>query len=160
MGSKVAIPGLKKALFDRKPAVVLAAAHALQVLDNPAGYQAYYEVLTGERKSAEGLVAQHMETLKDGKKMAALGFEEGIQFIPFADISFSAAKAPLGFCDAPCSRHSLLDPASAEGYGDNGLLLVSTGRMQVPPRLLVKRNIRYSVFPAAPARSLWPQFKM
>jgi len=49
--------------------------------------------VTGERKSAESLVAQHMETLKDGKKMAKLGFEEGIEFIPFADISFSAAKA-------------------------------------------------------------------
>lgn len=93
MGSKVAIPGLKKALLDRKPAVVLAAAHALQVLNDPAGYQIYYEVLTGERKSAEGLVAQEMETLKDGKKIAALGFEEGLGFIPFADIGFSAAKA-------------------------------------------------------------------
>src|SRR6267143_1898428 len=66
MGSKPAIPGLKKALLDRKPAVVLAAAHALQVLNDPAGYQIYYEVLTGERKSAEGLVAQEMETLKNG----------------------------------------------------------------------------------------------
>src|SRR5689334_5983863 len=64
MGSKAAVPGLRKALSDRKPAVVLAAAHALQVLDDPAGYEAYYEVLTGERKSADGLVAQHMETLK------------------------------------------------------------------------------------------------
>jgi HEAT repeat protein len=91
--AKVAIPGLKKALLDRKPAVVLAAAHALQVLNDPAGYQIYYEVLTGERKSAEGLVAQEMETLKDGKKIAALGFEEGLGFIPFADIGFSAAKA-------------------------------------------------------------------
>jgi len=27
--------------------VALAAAHALQVLDDPAGYQVYYEVLTG-----------------------------------------------------------------------------------------------------------------
>src|SRR6267143_1465574 len=69
MGSKAAIPGLKKALSDRKPAVALAAAHALQVLDDPAGYQVYYEVLTGERKSADGLVAQQMQTLKDGKKM-------------------------------------------------------------------------------------------
>ncbi|HEX2712953.1 MAG TPA: HEAT repeat domain-containing protein [Candidatus Acidoferrales bacterium] len=93
MGCKAAIPGLKRALFDRKPAVVLAAAHALQLLNDPAGYQVYFEVLTGERKSAEGLVAQHMETLRDGKKMAVLGLEEGIEFIPFADIGFSAAKA-------------------------------------------------------------------
>jgi HEAT repeat protein len=93
MGSRVSIPGLKKALSDRKPSVVLAAAHALQVLNDPAGYQIYYEVLTGERKSADGLVTQEMKTLKDGKKMAELGFEEGLGFIPFADIGFSAAKA-------------------------------------------------------------------
>jgi HEAT repeat protein len=84
---------LKKALSDSKPAVVLAAAHALQLLNDPAGFQVYYEVLTGERKSAEGLVGQQMETLKDGKKMAELGIEEGLGFIPFADIGFSAAIA-------------------------------------------------------------------
>ena len=93
MGSKEAIPALKKALFDEKPTVVLAAAHALQILNDPAGYQAYYEILTGGRKPAEGLVAQEMETLKDKKKMAELSFEEGLGFLPFADMGFSAAKA-------------------------------------------------------------------
>jgi len=72
---------------------VLAAAHALQVLNDPAGYEVYYEVLTGERKSAEGLAAQAAETLKDRKKMAELGFEEGLGFIPFADLGYSAVKA-------------------------------------------------------------------
>ena len=95
MGSKAGIPGLKKALSDRKPAVVLAAAHSLQVFNDPAGYQVYYEVLTRERKSTEGLVDQQMETLKDRKKMAELGFEEGLSFIPFADIGFSATKEML-----------------------------------------------------------------
>jgi HEAT repeat protein len=95
MGSKAAIPGLKTALSDRKPAVALAAAHALQVLNDPAGYQVYYDVLTGERKSTEGLVGQQMESLKDRKKMAELGFEEGLAFLPFADIGFSATKAIL-----------------------------------------------------------------
>jgi HEAT repeat protein len=93
MGSNMAVPELKKALFDKKPAVVLAAAHALQVLNDPAGDQIYYEVLTGQRRAAEGPVAQQMETLGDGKKMAELGFEEGLAFVPFADIGFSAAKA-------------------------------------------------------------------
>jgi HEAT repeat protein len=93
MGSKESTPELKNALSDRKPAVALAAAHALQLLNDPAGYQVYYEVLTGEHKSADGLVAQQMQTLKDGKKMAELGFEEGLGFIPFADIGVSAVKA-------------------------------------------------------------------
>jgi hypothetical protein len=95
MGSKAAIPGLKKALSDTKPSVVLAAAHSLQVLKDPAGYQVYYEVLTRERKSTEGLVDQEMETLKDRKKIAELGFEEGLSFIPFGDIGFSATKEML-----------------------------------------------------------------
>jgi HEAT repeat protein len=93
MGSKVSIPGLKKALTDKDPSVVLTAAHALQVLHDPAGYEVYYEVLTGERKSATGLVAQEMDTLRDPKRMAKLGFEEGLGFIPFADIGFSTVKA-------------------------------------------------------------------
>jgi len=93
MGSKESVPELKNALADKKPAVALAAAHALQVLNDPAGYQVYYEVLTGERKSADGLVSQQMQTLKDGKRMAELGLEEGLGFIPYADIGFSAIKA-------------------------------------------------------------------
>jgi HEAT repeat protein len=93
MGSKVSIPELKKALSDKDPTVVLAAAHALQVLNDPAGYEVYYELLTGERKSANGLAAQEMDTMKDPKKMAELGFEEGVGFIPFGEIGFSAAKA-------------------------------------------------------------------
>jgi HEAT repeat protein len=93
MGSKVSIPELKKALTDKDPSVVLTAAHALQLLNDPAGYEVYYELLTGERKSANGLVAQEMETMKDPKKMAELGFEEGVGFIPFGGIGYSAAKA-------------------------------------------------------------------
>jgi HEAT repeat protein len=93
MGSKVSIPELKKAIADKDPSVVLTAAHALQVLNDPAGYEVYYEVLTGERKSANGLVAQEMDTMQDPKKMAELGFEEGVGFIPFGGIGYSAAKA-------------------------------------------------------------------
>lgn len=93
MGSKASIPELKKALSDKEPSVVLAAAHALEALNDPAGYEVYYEVLTGERKSADGLVAQGVETLKDGKKVTELGVEEGLGFVPFADMGYSAAKA-------------------------------------------------------------------
>ena len=93
MGAKEGIPALKTALLDKKPAVVLAAAHSLEVLHDPAGDQVYYELLTGQRKPAEGLIAQQMDTLKDKKKMAKLGFEEGLGFVPYADIGFSAAKA-------------------------------------------------------------------
>ena len=93
MGAKEAIPALKIATSDKKPAVVLAAAHSLELLNDPAGDEVYYELLTGERKPAEGLIAQEMDTLKDKKKIAELGFEEGIGFLPYADMGFSAVKA-------------------------------------------------------------------
>ena len=93
MGSKVSIPELKQALTDKDPSVVLTAAHALQVLNDPAGYEVYYELLTGERRAASGLVAQEMETMRDPKKMAELGIEEGVGFILFGGIGYSAAKA-------------------------------------------------------------------
>src|SRR5260370_29367523 len=90
MGSKESTPELKKALSDKKPAVALAAAHALEGLNDPAGYQVYYAVLTGERKSGEGLVAQQMQTLQDGKKMADLDLVDGLCVIRLADMGFSA----------------------------------------------------------------------
>jgi HEAT repeat protein len=93
MGAKEAIPALKKATLDEKPVVVLAAAHSLELLHDPTGDEIYYELLTGERKPAEGLIAQEMDTFKDEKQMVKLGFEEGLGFVPFGDIGFSAVKA-------------------------------------------------------------------
>jgi len=92
MGAKEAIPSLKNALSDKKPSVVLAAAHSLQTLNDPTGYQVYYELVTGERKASESLIAEQMETLENKKKMAELAFEEGIGFVPFADMGYSAFK--------------------------------------------------------------------
>jgi HEAT repeat protein len=92
MGSTTSTPKLRKMLSDNEASVVLAAAHALRVLKDPVAYEVFYEMLTGERKSGESLVGQGMETLKDPKKMAKFGFEEGIGFVPFADIGYSAVK--------------------------------------------------------------------
>ena len=49
---------------------------------DPAAYDAHYEFLDGERKSGKGVVAEQMKTLKDKKKMAEIGVEQGIGFIP------------------------------------------------------------------------------
>lgn len=88
-----AIPELEAAaLSDKEPAVVLAAAHSLLTLKDNGGYEVYYEILTGERKGGKGLVAGQLETLKDPKKMALLGFQEGIGFVPFAGIGYTAIK--------------------------------------------------------------------
>jgi HEAT repeat protein len=92
MKSKTSIPKLKEALDDNDPAVALAAAHALDEMHDESAYEVYYEVLTGERKAGRGLVASQTAILRDPKKMALLGFEQGIGFVPFADIGWVAFR--------------------------------------------------------------------
>jgi hypothetical protein len=84
------IPKLEAALSDKEPVVVLAAAHSLLAMKDAAAYQVYYEILTGERQGKKSLVAGELDTLRDPKKMALLGFQEGIGFVPLAGISYTA----------------------------------------------------------------------
>jgi HEAT repeat protein len=93
MKSKTSIPKLRAALDDDDPSVALAAAHSLELMHDDSAYEVYYEVLTGQRKAGRGLIASQTSILKDPKKMAQLGFEEGIGFIPFAGIGWGAIKA-------------------------------------------------------------------
>lgn len=83
---------LEEALGDSEPSVVLAAANSLLLLHDDVGYDTYYEVLTGERRASKGLIKEQLDTLKDKKKMAQMGFEEGIGFIPFAGIGYEVFK--------------------------------------------------------------------
>jgi HEAT repeat protein len=90
MQSKQSIPKLQKLLSDDKLPVVMAAAHSLRDLkDNASAYAVYYDVLSGGRKSS-GLVSQQLDTLRDPKVMAKIGFEQGIGYIPFAGIGWDA----------------------------------------------------------------------
>lgn len=83
---------LEEALGDSEPSVVLAAANSLLLLHDDVGYDTYYEVLTGERRASKGLVKEELDTLKDKKKVAQMGFEEGIGFIPFGGIGYEIFK--------------------------------------------------------------------
>src|SRR5438552_10530458 len=83
---------LEGVLQDSEPAVVLAAANSQLLLHDKVGYDIYYDVLTGERRASKGLVKEQIDTLKDKKKMAQMGFEEGIGFIPFAGMGYEAFK--------------------------------------------------------------------
>jgi hypothetical protein len=47
-------------------------------------------VLTGERKAHASLTQQAKTDLRDPKKLASLGFEQGIGFVPFAGIGWTA----------------------------------------------------------------------
>ncbi len=93
MHSKASIAKLREAADDQDPSVALAAAHALIALNDDSGYEVYYEVLTGERKGGKGLIASQTAVLKDPKKMAELGIQEGIGFIPFAGMGWRTFKA-------------------------------------------------------------------
>jgi HEAT repeat protein len=91
MQSKGSIPALKDALSDSDPGVVLAIAASLHEMNDPAAYDVYYEILTGERKSTSGIKGE-IKVIHDPKKMAALGLDAGMGFIPFGGIGWGAYK--------------------------------------------------------------------
>jgi len=93
MHATESIAKLEQALADKKVAVVMAAAHALRELkDDKTAYAIYYDLLTGERKAGDGLVAQQIDTLKNPKELAKIGISEGVGFIPFAGIPWDAYR--------------------------------------------------------------------
>ncbi len=92
MGAKSSAPKLIEALKTKDSAVVFAAANALYVLNDPRAYEIYYAVLTGERKSGEGLVESQLKMIKDPKALAQIGFEAGVGFIPFGGLGLSVFR--------------------------------------------------------------------
>jgi HEAT repeat protein len=90
MRASAAIPELKRALSDKNMKVVLAAAHALRLMHDPACYEVYYEILTGDRKSGASFVEEETEMLHDPKQLARIGFEEGIGYVLYAGIGWNA----------------------------------------------------------------------
>ena len=92
MGAKSSVGKLVEAVKSKESEVVFAATNALFLLGDPRAYDVYYAVLTGERKSGEGLIDSQMKMLKDPKALAHLGFEQGIGFIPFAGMGYSVFK--------------------------------------------------------------------
>jgi hypothetical protein len=93
MKAKSSIPKLQDlAQNDKEPAVVLASGRSLVALGDPSGYGVYYAILTGEQKTGQGLMDEQKKMLHDPKKMAQFGFEQGIGFIPFAGMGYTAIK--------------------------------------------------------------------
>jgi hypothetical protein len=88
--AKSSVDRLHALLEDHEPSVALAAASALIAYKDDAAYDVYYEVLTGERKAHASLTQQAKTDLRDPKKLATLGFEQGIGFVPFAGIGWTA----------------------------------------------------------------------
>lgn len=92
MSAKSAKRELLAVLRDRDPGVILTAAHALIVLGDDRGYEVFYAVLTGQQKSGGSLLEQQKKLLNDPKKLAGLGFQAGLGFVPFGSLSYSAFK--------------------------------------------------------------------
>jgi HEAT repeat protein len=92
MHASGAAPALKQSLKDKNLHVVLAAAHALSLINDFACYDVYYAVLTGERKNQESMIDQELDVLRDPKQLEEMGFSEGIGFLPFASIGWDALE--------------------------------------------------------------------
>lgn len=83
---------LRAALEDKEVKVVIAAANSLYALKDPAAYEVYYALLTGERKSSNGLLQSELSTLKDRQAVEKLAWETGIGFVPFGGMGWEAWK--------------------------------------------------------------------
>jgi len=169
MHASVADANLKQALNDKNLAVVMAAAHALSLLNDPACYGVYYAIYTGARKNDQGMIAQEMEILHDPKQLVEMGVDEGIGFVPFAgdgweayqtimkDKKDGAAKkaALLGalakdpdprtgklLLTVSQNRNSVLRVAALQAIAKRGDLTLLSG---IEPRLSdSKREVRYA----------------
>ena len=90
MDATGSIAKLRKALSDKEPKVILAAARSLvQLKDDPPAYEVFYAVLTGQQKTGQGLVASQLQSLQNPKNLA----EMGVGFVPFGGVGLFAFNA-------------------------------------------------------------------
>jgi HEAT repeat protein len=108
-----AIPDLKEALSDKEISVVLAASQALYQLRDKSAYSVYYAILMGDKKASDGMIQSQLDRLKDPKKVALLGFQQGMGFVPYGGIGVEAyrfAKSDHSQVRATAARFLALDP--------------------------------------------------
>ncbi len=127
MQAMSAKPQLLAALKDDDVTVILSAAHSLVLLHDEAGYNVFYAVLTGQQKSGQSLLEQQKKMLDDPKKLAGLGFQTGLGFVPFGGLGLSAFKiltkddtSPV-LAAAAITLASDKDPKSGQALSDAAL---------------------------------------
>jgi HEAT repeat protein len=124
MNAKSTIPQLVEMVNDKDPGVIMASARAMIALGDNRGYNVYYAILTGERKSGTSLMDEQKKMLNDPKKMAQFGFEQGIGFIPFAGLGYGAFKMVTKDTTSPVLAAAALtlakdpDPKSGQALAD------------------------------------------
>jgi hypothetical protein len=115
---------LEVALDDGEPAVVLAAANSLLSLKNPDfAYDIYYGVLTGTVRTNKGVVKEQirdqMKILHDKKKIAELGLEQGLGFLPYGGVGYGMVKTLVKSDNSPvraaAAKKLAHDPDPASG---------------------------------------------
>lgn len=92
MNAVGASPKLRQCLKDKELQVVLACANTLYEFKDPAAYEIYYDILTGERRSHTGLLQSQLDTLHDRRQLEMLAFQTGIGFVPYGGTAWQAIK--------------------------------------------------------------------
>lgn len=124
MDAKNAKPQLHAAFQDTDPSVIIAAAHSLIQLGDDKGYDVYYAVLTGQQKTGTSLTDEQKKLLHDPKKLAALGGQAALGFVPFGGLAFSGYKMLTRDDTSPVLAAAALmlakdpDPKSGEALAD------------------------------------------
>jgi HEAT repeat protein len=90
LADRTSIIRLKAALTDKDNRVFYAAADSLILMGDSAGYDAYYQRLTGERKSGEGMIAEKKKLLADPRALTVLAVGVGIGYAPYATYGWMA----------------------------------------------------------------------
>ncbi len=115
MGSRASLPKIKALLRRSDARNLVAIAAALKKLNDPLGYEIYYEILTGRRKTGGSIFAG----LENRKTLEKMGFEEAVGFIPFGGIGLGAydyIKQNTGSSDVDAAAATALaldpDPAT------------------------------------------------
>ncbi len=127
MQAKTAKPQLLAALKDDDVTVILSAAHSLVLMNDEAGYNVFYAVLTGQQKGGQSLLAQQKKMLDDPKKLAGLGFQTGLGFVPFGGLGLSAFKVITKDDSSPVLAAAAItlandkDPKSGQALSDAAL---------------------------------------
>lgn len=120
---------LKHSLKDKQLRVVMAAAHSLRLLNDPACYDAYYAILTGERKNDTSMIAQEMTILHDPKQLAEMGFNEGIGYVPFAGMGWEAVQTIMkDRKSGAAAKAALISALATDPDARTGKLLVAASQ--------------------------------
>ena len=120
---------LKQALKDKQLRVVMAAAHSLRLLNDPACYDAYYAILTGDRKNDTSMIAQEMTVLHDPKQLAEMGFNEGIGYVPFAGMGWEAVQTIMkDRKNGAAAKAALISALATDPDARTGKLLVAASQ--------------------------------